>query len=171
MSRIFTVGHSTREADYFVSLLKAHGVRELVDVRTIPKSRHNPQFARPTLSRTLKNHGIGYRWLGKELGGLRRTTKDSENTGWQNLSFRGFADYMQTTAFEKGIERLEKIARHKSTAIMCAEAVPWRCHRSLIADALTKKKWAVYHISSRITARRHKLTPFLRVRKGKFVYR
>jgi uncharacterized protein (DUF488 family) len=171
MKGIFTIGHSTRTLDYFVSMLRAHGVRELADVRTIPRSRHNPQFNRDVLSRTLRNRGIGYRWLGKELGGLRRTRKDSDNTGWQNLSFRGFADYMQTPAFSAGIKKLESLAQKKRAAIMCAEAVPWRCHRSLIADALTKDKWAVYHISSRKTARRHKLTPFLKVKKGAMVYR
>ncbi|MCL4392135.1 DUF488 domain-containing protein [Patescibacteria group bacterium] len=170
MKKLYTIGHSTRTADYFISILKAHGVEELIDVRTIPKSRHNPQFGRENLRNSLRGRGIGYRWLGKELGGLRRTKKDSENTGWQNLSFRGFADYMQTPEFEAGLKKLQSVAAKKATAIMCAEAVPWRCHRSLIADAMTKKGWKVYHISSRKTARLHTLTPFLKIVKGRLLY-
>ena len=170
MKQLFTIGHSTRTIEYFVSLLKAHGVEELVDVRTIPKSRHNPQFGRENLRNSLRGKGIGYRWLGKELGGLRRAKKDSENTGWENLSFRGFADYMGSAEFEGGLKKLQAIASKKNTAIMCAEAVPWRCHRSLIGDAMTKKGWKVRDISSRKTAHLHTLTPFLRIRKEKITY-
>ncbi len=170
MKKLFTIGHSTRTIEYFISILKAHGIEELVDVRTIPKSRHNPQFAEEAIRKSVRNHGIGYRWLGKELGGLRRTKKDSENTGWQNLSFRGFADYMQTSEFKSGLQKLQSVASKKATAIMCAEAVPWRCHRSLIADAMTEKGWNVYHLSSRKTARLHELTPFLKVVQGKLLY-
>lgn len=167
--RIYTIGHSTRPIAQFIALLKAYGITELVDIRTIPRSRHNPQFNEESLIVSLRHADIGYHHL-KELGGLRHTTKDSVNLGWRNRSFRGFADYMQTEDFSEGLSELMAVARKKCTAIMCAEAVPWRCHRSLVADALTKKKWTVLHIQSAKTARRHTLTPFLRVRKGKLVY-
>jgi len=166
---IYTIGHSNRTIQEFLALLEAHGIGKLVDVRTIPRSHHNPQFNQDELRNSLAEAGIRYRHL-KALGGLRHSRRDSVNLGWDNLSFRGFADYMQTEEFARGLEHLEIIARKHSTAIMCAEAVPWRCHRSLIADALTKRKWQVLEIQSRRTARRHKLTPFLRVRKGKLVY-
>ena len=166
---IWTIGHSTRTIEQFVNLLKAHGIVKIADVRTIPRSRHNPQFNGDKLKRVLKKEGIGYMHL-QELGGLRRAKKDSENTIWRNASFRGYADYMGTKEFEAGIIKLMKLAAEKRTAIMCAEAVPWRCHRSLLADALTKKKWRVFHIMSGKTANRHKLSPFLRTRKGRLIY-
>jgi uncharacterized protein (DUF488 family) len=165
----YTVGHSTRSAADFLALLAAHGIRKVVDVRTIPKSRHNPQFNQEEIKKSLTDAGIGYRHL-KVLGGLRHALHDSVNMGWRNLSFRGFADYMQTADFDRGLELLERIARKQPTAIMCAEGNPWRCHRSLIADALTKRRWKVLEISSRKTARPHRLTSFLRVRKGRLVY-
>jgi uncharacterized protein (DUF488 family) len=152
-----------------VDLLRAHGVEHVVDVRTIPKSRHNPQFNRPALSRALHAVKIGYRHV-KALGGLRHARPDSVNLGWRNASFRGYADYMQSEDFAAGLARLEQIAARRRTAIMCAEAVPWRCHRSLIADALTVARWRVLHIQSRQTARPHKRTTFLRVRSGRFLY-
>lgn len=167
--KIYTIGHSTRTISEFVKLIKAHGVEKIVDVRTIPKSRHNPQFNEKTLCNSLKKKDIEYIHI-TELGGLRHTTKESKNTGWNNLSFRGYADYMSTDVFEKGMEQLEKIAKEKITAIMCAEAVPWRCHRSLIADALTKRHWIVLDIMSLKTASKHRLTPFLKMRKGKLTY-
>jgi uncharacterized protein (DUF488 family) len=167
--RIFTIGHSTRSLDDFIELLQMNGVKEVVDVRTIPKSRHNPQYNSDDLKRSLKRNGIGYRHI-KKLGGLRRTKEDSVNLGWRNASFRGFADYMATTEFAEGIEMLIGLARSRETAIMCAEAVPWRCHRSLIGDALTKKGWLVRDIMSRTSTTTHRLTPFLRVRKGQLVY-
>jgi uncharacterized protein (DUF488 family) len=166
---VYTIGHSTRPIGDFVALLEAHGIKKVVDVRTIPKSRHNPQFNQEELRKSLAAAGIAYRHL-KALGGLRHALQDSVNTGWRNLSFRGFADYMQTEEFDRGLELLETIARKQPTAIMCAEGNPWRCHRSLIGDALVKRKWQVLEISSRKTARPHKLTPFLRVRKGRLVY-
>lgn len=166
---IYTIGHSTRTIDQFIDLLTAHGIQKVVDVRTIPKSRHNPQFNQDTLRRSLAARRIRYEHV-KSLGGLRRARKDSVNLGWENASFRGYADYMQTPGFEKGLARLERIAAGKTTAIMCAEAVQWRCHRSMIADALKKDKWQVRHIQSRKTAALHKLTPFLRMRKGKITY-
>ncbi len=167
---IFTIGHSTHPIEEFISLLKAHGIEKVIDIRSIPKSRHCPQFNKEVLKRSLKKEGIGYRHL-KDLGGLRHTSKDSVNTGWINASFRGFADYMQTTDFERGMEKLEKAGLNKKCALMCAEAVPWRCHRSLVADALTIRKWKVFHIQSRKTAKRHKKTPFLKVKKGMLIYR
>jgi uncharacterized protein (DUF488 family) len=153
----------------FVGLLRAHGVAQVVDVRTIPKSRHNPQFNGPALSRALHAVKIGYRHV-KALGGLRHARPDSVNLGWRNASFRGYADYMQSEDFAAGLARLEHLAVRRPTAIMCAEAVPWRCHRSLIADALTVARWRVLHIQSRRSARPHKRTSFLRVRSGRLLY-
>ena len=140
-----------------------------MDVRTIPRSRHNPQFTRTVLSPSLRDAKIRYRHL-KALGGLRNARTDSINLGWRNASFRGYADYMQTEDFAAGLERLEQLAARRPTAIMCAEALPWRCHRSLIADALTVARWRVLHIQSRKTARPHKRSPFLRVRSGRLLY-
>jgi uncharacterized protein (DUF488 family) len=166
---IFTIGHSTRRIDEFVELLQMRGVKEVIDVRSIPMSRHNPQFNGDTLKQSLKQNHIRYKHL-KKLGGLRHSRKDSINLGWRNVSFRGFADYMATPEFSEGLEALTKIASLRETAIMCAEAVPWRCHRSLIADALVKKGWLVRDIISRTPAAEHRLTPFLKVRKGELTY-
>ena len=166
---LYTIGHSTRTTRELVELLRAHGVEQVVDVRIMPKSRHNPQFNRPALSRSLHAAKIGYRHL-KALGGLRPARPDSINRGWRNVSFRGFADHMLTEDFATGLARLEQLARRRPTAIMCAEALPWRCHRSLIADALTVAQWRVLHIQSRQTARPHRRTPFLRVRTGRLLY-
>lgn len=166
---IYTIGHSTRSIEEFVDLLKAHEIQKVIDIRSIPRSRHNPQFDQEALKLYLKKEKIGYRHL-KQLGGLRHARKDSNNIGWENLSFRGYADYMQTDEFWKGLEKLEKLAHTKRCAIMCAEAVPWRCHRSLVADALTYHKWKVFHIQSKKTAKIHKKTPFLKVKKHLFVY-
>ncbi|MBU6214480.1 DUF488 domain-containing protein [Patescibacteria group bacterium] len=166
---IYTIGHSTRTIEQFIALLKAHGVEKIVDVRTIPKSRHNPQFNEDDLRRSLARAKIRYEHL-KKLGGLRHSRKDSQNLGWINTSFRGYADYMQTEDFTRGLDRLKTIALKQPTAIMCAEAVPWRCHRSLIADALTKQKWNVFHIQSGKTTPKHRLTPFLRMRRGMITY-
>lgn len=166
---IYTIGHSTRTMDEFLKLLENFNIKRIVDVRTIPKSKHNPQFNKENLEKDLKKVGIKYQHI-KELGGLRHSKKDSKNLGWRNLSFRGFADYIQTDEFEKGILILLKKAKKETIAIMCAEAVPWRCHRSLIADYLTKRKWKVFHITSLKSAKKHKLTPFLKTRKGKIIY-
>lgn len=166
---IFTIGHSTHPWEEFRDLLRAHGVKRLVDVRTIPRSRHNPQFNRDTLSRKLRNAKIGYVHL-KSLGGLRRARPDSPNGGWRNASFRGYADYMQTPEFDEGLQRLIKLAREKATAIMCAEAAPWRCHRSLIADALIIRGIKVKDISTAKSARPHSLTKFAHVRGKKITY-
>ncbi len=136
---MLTIGHSTRALEDFIVLLKAHGVEQLIDVRTIPRSRHNPQFNADTLPAGLRAADIAYVHL-KELGGLRYPRADSPNQGWRNSSFRGYADYMQTEEFAKALERLLALAAKKRSVIMCAEAVPWRCHRSLIADALRVKR-------------------------------
>jgi uncharacterized protein (DUF488 family) len=158
---IYTVGHSTLTLDDFVQLLRSHGIERVVDIRSIPRSRHNPQFNMDVLARYLRNRRIGYRHM-KELGGLRHARKDSTNIGWENASFRGFADYMQTPEFAAGVEKLIGLAEEKTTAIMCAEAVPWRCHRSLVADALLVRRIAVVEILGRST-RPHTLTPMAKV--------
>jgi uncharacterized protein (DUF488 family) len=132
---IFTIGHSTRPIDEFLEMLQAHGIRQLVDVRTIPRSAHNPQFNREDLARALHSSRLHYRHV-PGLGGLRHPRRDSINTGWRNASFRGYADYMQTPEFTENLETLTELGKQEATALMCAEAVPWRCHRSLIADAL-----------------------------------
>ena len=159
---LYTVGHSTRPIEDFVALLKAHGVEQLIDIRTIPRSRTNPQFNRDTLPKTLKRAGIVYLHM-PALGGLRHARPDSPNMGWRNASFRGYADYMQTPEFAKAIAQLIEIGHVKQTAIMCAEAVPWRCHRSLVADALTARSVTVEDILSAKRRSPHKLTPFARV--------
>jgi len=166
---VFTIGHSNRSLEELVRMLRAHGVERLVDVRTVPRSRHNPQFNRETLSKALRNRRIRYRHM-KSLGGLRHARKDSVNTGWRNASFRGYADYMQTPEFAAALERLIDLADEKSTAIMCAEAVPWRCHRSLIADALIIRGQEVRDIMSATNARQHKLSPMAKVRRGRLTY-
>jgi uncharacterized protein (DUF488 family) len=162
MSLIRTIGHSTRPVETLIEMLKAHGVKRLVDVRTIPRSRHNPQFNSDTLAAALDRAGIAYTHM-KELGGLRHTRKDSPNTGWRNTSFRGYADYMQTAEFVRAVETLIEAADREPIAVMCAEAVPWRCHRSLIADALTVRGYPVEHIMSLDKTQPHSLTPFAKV--------
>lgn len=166
---IFTVGHSTRSVDDFIDLLEIYCIKEVIDVRIIPKSRQNPQFNAENLKQSLKQKHIRYKHL-KKLGGFRHANKDSINLGWRNASFRGFADYMATTEFSGGLESLIKIATLRKTAIMCAEAVPWRCHRSLIADALAKKGWIVRDIMSKTFATKHRLTPFLKIKNRQLIY-
>lgn len=162
MEPVFTVGHSTRPVEEFIALLEAHRIELLVDVRTVPRSRHNPQFNRDTLPETLRHAGIGYLHLA-ELGGLRKARMDSANDGWRNLSFRGYADYMATPEFERGLTRLMDEAGTRRVAVMCAEAVPWRCHRSLIGDALVARGVEVFELSSMTRAQPHRMTPFARV--------
>jgi uncharacterized protein (DUF488 family) len=145
MLRVHTVGHSTRTLEELLAMLRAHGVTRLVDIRTVPRSRHNPQFNRDTLPDALRAAGIAYLHM-PGLGGLRHPRADSPNTAWRNDSFRGFADYMQTPEFSASLEELISLARHEPVALMCAEAVPWRCHRSLIADALLARGISVDHI-------------------------
>jgi uncharacterized protein (DUF488 family) len=164
---VYTIGHSNHPIAEFVEMLQAHGIEQVADVRTIPRSRHNPQFNTDDLERTLHKHGIGYIHL-KELGGLRRTTAESINTAWKNASFRGYADYMQTPEFEAALQGLMALASERRTAIMCAEAVPWRCHRSLIGDALTARHVPVKDIMSKTSSKPHTLTPWAKV-EGKSV--
>jgi uncharacterized protein (DUF488 family) len=166
---IFTIGHSTRPLDKFVELLQANAVKCVIDIRTIPRSRHNPQFNAETLGPALRGSGVAYMHL-KKLGGLRRAKPDSVNLGWHNSSFRGFADYMETPEFEAGIARATKLAEAKPSALMCAEAVPWRCHRSLVADALVIRGIEVRDIIGASSPRPHKLTPFARVRGMRITY-
>ena len=159
---IFTVGHSTLPLERFIGLLQAYGVERLADIRTIPRSRRNPQFNADTLPAALAKEGIEYQAM-PELGGLRHARKDSPNGGWRNDSFRGYADYMQTPAFTEAVEVLVSLGREKRMAIMCAEAVPWRCHRSLVADALLVRGVPVIEILSETDWRPHKLTAFAAV--------
>jgi uncharacterized protein (DUF488 family) len=166
---IFTIGHSTLPIEEFIGLLKNYGIEQLVDVRTVPKSRHVPQFNSDALAAALGGQGIGYVHL-KELGGLRHAKKDSINTGWRNASFRGYADYMSTDEFAMGIDRLIELSKAKRTVIMCAEAVPWRCHRSLVGDALLVRGIAVEDIMSATSVRPHKLTEFARVDGQQITY-
>ena len=166
---LFTIGHSTHCMEEFIALLNAQGVRHLVDVRSIPKSRHVPHFDSESLAFSLNASGIAYTHL-KNLGGRRHSRKDSINTGWRNTSFRGYADYMATPQFAEGLAALTEIASSTQTAIMCAEAVPWRCHRSLISDALILKNWQVRDILTAAPAAEHKLTPFLVAVNGQPTY-
>jgi uncharacterized protein (DUF488 family) len=166
---VWTIGHSTHPIDEFVGILQAHGIRTLVDVRTIPRSRHNPQFNADELSVSLPGHGMNYRRM-EALGGLRHAHKESVNGAWKNASFRGYADYMQTDAFAAGLADLTELAGGTPTAIMCAEAVPWRCHRSLIGDALLVRGIDVLDILSATAVRPHTLTAFAHVRGTEITY-
>jgi uncharacterized protein (DUF488 family) len=166
---VFTLGHSTLPIDRFIVLLGIYGIERLVDIRTIPRSRHNPQFNAAALADTLSAQGIDYVHI-PALGGLRHADKDSPNTGWRNGSFRGYADHMQTEAFRRALETLIQLGRSKRTAIMCAEAVPWRCHRSLVADALGVRGLPVVEILSESSYRMHKLTSFARVEGMRITY-
>lgn len=167
---LYTIGHSTRTLDEFLKLLEQHRIELLLDVRTVPKSRHVPHFNSETLARSLELQGIEYHHF-KQLGGLRKPSKDSLNVGWRNLSFRGFADYMQTTEFQKALPQALELASAKRAALMCAEAVPWRCHRSLIADALLAFYHVeVRHIISETSLQIHELTPFAVVEDDSLTY-
>ena len=166
---IWTIGHSTRAIGEFTDLLRAHAIHLLVDVRTVPRSRHNPQFNTEALAESLKEAGLGSIHM-PALGGLRQPRKNSVNDGWRNASFRGYADYMQQDEFWDALEELMKHGQQGPTAIMCAEAVPWRCHRCLIADALASRGWTVRHILSPIKADEHRLTPFAVIDGNRLVY-
>jgi uncharacterized protein (DUF488 family) len=159
---IYTVGHSTRSLEELTAILRERGVTLLADVRTAPHSRHNPQFNAETLPTALADGGIAYRHI-KELGGLRRPMADSPNCGWHNDSFRGFADYMLTDSFTDGLALLIDLAGCETIAVMCAETVPWRCHRSLLSDALVIRGIRVEHLISPGHSRPHRLTPFAQV--------
>lgn len=167
--RIWTIGHSTRPIGEFTDFLRTYDIRLLVDVRTIPHSRHNPQFNADSLAESLKQTGLKFVHM-PALGGLRKARKDSINNGWRNASFRGYADYMQTEQFQRALEELMAYGTDIETAIMCAEAVPWRCHRSLIADALATRGWEARHILSPVTATQHILTSFAHFEKGTLTY-
>lgn len=166
---VLTIGHSTRSLEEFIALLKAHAVTRLVDVRTVPRSRKNPQFNRDTFPDALLPVGIGYVHAAG-LGGFRRASPQSPNMGWRNASFRGYADYMQTAEFAENLASLMAQAREQRVALMCAEAVPWRCHRSLIADALMVHGVRVEEIVSETRRQTHALTSFARVDGTKLVY-
>lgn len=168
-ARIYTVGHSTRSFDELVALLRSFDVSVVADIRTIPRSRHNPQFNGDSLRAALRPRALRYAHLAK-LGGLRRARQDSPNTGWRNPSFRGFADYMLTEDFERGLEALRALTAQGVVALMCAEAVPWRCHRSLVADVLTARGAHVEHIIGSSRANLHRLTPFAVVNGGRVTY-
>jgi uncharacterized protein (DUF488 family) len=164
---MMTIGHSNRSLEDFLAMLRGHGVETLVDIRTVPKSRHNPQFNTDALPGPLAAAGIGYVHL-PGLGGLRHARKDSRNTGWRNASFRGYADYMQTEEFARSLEAL--LSQPGEVVVMCAEAVPWRCHRSLVADALTARGIPVWHIMSAQKKDPHKMTPFAHVEGTEVTY-
>jgi uncharacterized protein (DUF488 family) len=166
---VFTIGHSTLPIERFIAVLRSYGIECLADIRTVPRSRHNPQFNQEALAASLPAERIEYVPM-QTLGGLRHARKDSPNTGWRNASFRGYADYMQTEAFQDALETLIQISRQKRVAIMCAEAVPWRCHRSLVADALSVHGVPVIEILSQSSYRPHKLTPFARVEGMRISY-
>lgn len=167
--QIFTIGHSTRLLKEILTLLKEHDITCLIDVRTIPRSRYNPQFNHETLSAKLLKAAIRYSHM-PGLGGLRHAKTNSINTAWRNASFRGFADYMQTREFVKNLQPLIRLSRRKRAAVMCAEAVPWRCHRSLIADALLVRGFEIFHIMGPKSLKSHTLTPWAKVKGVKVWY-
>jgi uncharacterized protein (DUF488 family) len=166
---IMTVGHSTHTLEEFIHLLQAHGARCVVDVRTVPRSRHNPQFNKASLPRSLKKVGLDYVHL-PGLGGRRHAKADSPNVGWRNASFRGYADYMQTAEFAQSLDELVQLAKQKRIVLMCAEAVPWRCHRSLIADALLVRGIRTEDITSPTRRHVHTLTPFAKLNGTRITY-
>lgn len=166
---VFTVGHSTMPIERFIALLQTYGVKRLVDIRSAPRSRHNPQFNDTSLAESLTARQIEWVHI-QALGGLRRAHKDSPNTGWRNESFRGYADYMQGEEFRDALETLIRMSRQERAAIMCAEAVPWRCHRSLVADALAVRGIPAVEILSESSYRMHKLAPFARVEGTRITY-
>lgn len=169
MATVWTIGHSNRNFDDLVKALRTYGIKAVVDVRTVPQSRANPQFNRDELEAKLPEAGIAYSHA-KDLGGLRHPTKDSPNSGWRNESFRGFADYMQTEDFRQALDRIIDQANATPTAIMCAETLPWRCHRSLIADALVVRGFDVGEIFDAAKSQPHKLTPFAVVDGDRITY-
>jgi len=166
---VFTLGHSTLPIERFLTVLQAYGIERLVDIRAIPRSRHNPQFNDTALARVLTVEHVEYVPM-PALGGRRHARKDSPNTGWRNVAFRGYADYMQTAPFQEALEALILMSRDQRVAIMCAEAVPWKCHRSLVADALTVRGVSTIEILSEGNYRTHTLTPFALVRGLQITY-
>jgi len=168
-SELWTIGHSTRPIEDFIGLLQSHRIQLLVDVRTTPYSRHNPQFNQDALDKSLQDSGIQYRHM-PALGGRRKSRQNSINVGWRNQGFRGYADYMQTRTFWDALDDLMATGQRLPVAIMCAEAVPWRCHRSLISDALVSRGWTVQHIISASSLQTHTLTPFAKLDEGRLTY-
>ncbi len=166
---LYTVGHSTRSFGDFVALVRGHGVAQIADVRTVPKSRRYPHFARESLERSLAEAGVDYRHF-PALGGLRKPRRDSRNTAWRHPGFRGYADHLETPAFERALDELVEWASARPTAVMCAEAVWWQCHRQLIADALVARGYEVRHIMGAASAPAHTLTAFARVADGRVTY-
>jgi uncharacterized protein (DUF488 family) len=166
---VMTIGHSTHTLEDFIRLLQAHGATCVVDVRTVPCSRHNPQFDKASLPRSLKKAGLGYVHT-PGLGGLRHAKRDSPNAGWRNASFRGYADYMQTLEFAQSLDELVQLANQERIVLMCAEAVPWRCHRSLIADALLVRGIRTEDIMSAAHRQVHTITSFAKVRGTAITY-
>ena len=166
---IYTIGHSNRELKDFIALLEAYNIKTLVDIRSIKKSRHNPQFNEGSLSLALKKKGIKYVGI-DELGGFRKTSKDSVNKALKNPSFRGYADYMLTAKFKEGIKKLERASSKSSTAIMCAEALPWRCHRFLVSDYLAANDVKVVHILSDKSTMEHKVSKMAIKKDGNLIY-
>ncbi len=169
METVSTIGHSNRPIEEFIELLKRNDIDCVLDIRTVPKSRHNPQFGQDLLPRSLLEAGIEYRYLAG-LGGLRRPRPDSPNAGWRNTSFRGYADYMQTDEFSRNVDTVAALAATTRCALMCAEAVPWRCHRSLVADALLVRGIQVEDIIDTQQPKPHKLTPFAQVDGERITY-
>jgi uncharacterized protein (DUF488 family) len=166
---IYTVGHSTHTSAEFLELLLAHNIRQLADIRTMPRSRRHPQFTREALANFLGAHSITYRHF-PELGGLRKPRPDSINTGWRHGGFRGYADYMQTPEFQRSLEALEQFALGGRTAVMCAEARWWQCHRRLLADALVSRGEPVRHILTTAEPKPHEMSEFARVQDGRVIY-
>ncbi len=166
---VFTIGHSTRTMDEFIELLKTYCVALVVDVRTVPRSRHNPQFNKETLPNTLKPEGIKYIHM-PDIGGLRRPKHDSINLAWKNSGFRGYADYMQTQEFTDNLLKIIALARENRLALMCAEALPWRCHRSLISDALVVRHVKVEHVISATSCLNHQLNEMAHVEGTQITY-
>jgi uncharacterized protein (DUF488 family) len=166
---LYTIGHSNRSIDVFLGLLEFHGIKQLVDIRTVSGSRKNPQFIKESLQRSAEDRNIAYVHM-PSLGGFRKPLPDSSNAGWRNPSFRGYADYMQTAEFESALQGLAEMASLRRTTVMCAEAVPWRCHRSLIADACVARGLTVGHITSLSQCRPHILTAFARIGDGHVTY-
>jgi uncharacterized protein (DUF488 family) len=169
MAVVYTIGHSTHPIDEFLLILNTYSINLLTDIRTVPRSRHNPQYEQAEFRESLRRKNIGYVHM-PSLGGLRHARKDSVNTGWKNASFRGYADYMQTKEFGVAMAELVALAEKGRTAIMCAEAVPWRCHRSLVSDALLVRGVEVIDILSGTNAKPHKITPWAVVQDQQITY-
>ena len=167
--KIWTIGHSTRTIEEFIAMLKSFSIKTLVDVRSLPGSNKFPQFNQEELKKSLEKEKIKYKYM-KSLGGRRKTSPESNNTIWKNKSFRGYADYMETAEFKKALQELKTIALKVNTAMMCAEAVWWRCHRSMIADALKAENWEVFHIMDVEKSTEHPYTQPAKIKGGHLFY-